>query len=131
MNRTRSLLAAALALAGLSMGGCLIFTPNKPLPTTSTDEARVEFEVVTNARLVWEDTTPITMGRQAFMDGADHLLVMTRITSVNQDADNPKSPRVDRYFERVWITVPMGMAQGQELIVEEMEEKFLTSTQKE
>ena len=124
MNRTRSLLAVTLALAGLSMGGCF-WRPATPRPTTSTDATRVEFELVTNARLVRVDTTPRPMGRRAFKRGADQLLVLTRVTSVNEDADNPKSPRVDRYFERLWITVPMSTPQGDELVVEELEEMFL------
>lgn len=124
MNRTRSLFTVTLALAGLSMGGC-IWTPTTPKATPSTDKTRIEFELVTNAKLARIDTTPRPQGRRGFVRGDDQLLVLTRITSVNKEAGNPGSPRVDRYFERVWITVPMSTPQGAELVVEELEEKFL------
>ncbi|MAE66311.1 MAG: hypothetical protein CMJ18_18735 [Phycisphaeraceae bacterium] len=79
--------------------------------------------MVPRAVLAHEDTSPRPQGRFGFKRGADHLLVVTRITSVAQK--NGRTQRSDRYHERVWITVPFGAALGTELSVKELEERFL------
>ena len=114
-------------------GGCDfqgLHTPRDDGPSTA--EFRYEAEYIPNASLVREDTTPHwQLGRYAFKRGADRLLVISRITSVSDKKG--KKPvkrdgvisRHDRMIERVWILLPMGTQVGQEMKLEQLEQKFL------
>ncbi len=97
----------------------------------STARSRVEAEFIPNAQRVREDTTPRwQLGRYAFKKGADKLLVVSRITSF-EDQPNPaqkrrgvKPRRFDKILERVWITIPLGTQLQEELKIEKLEERF-------
>lgn len=122
--RTARCRGVLLLLAIPLLAGC--FHPTvvgKSAPRS--DRVRVESELVADARLVREKTQPNPQGRYAFAEGAHHLLVITRITSLLVDRDAADEHREDRVWERVWITLPAGMPLGAELSLKELEEQFL------
>ena len=98
----------------------------------STAEFHYEFEMIPNAELVKEDTTPIwPLGRYAFRSGPDRLLVVTRITTLDekltdeQKKQGVKPERYERFFERAWITIPAGTELNEELDLQKLQEQFL------
>lgn len=98
----------------------------------SSARFRIEAELIPNAQRVREDTTPQwELGRYAFKRGADRLLVISRITSVLvPTTPGPRRPwtklkRADHSLERVWITIPYGTQIGEDLKLEELEDRFL------
>ena len=124
MNGSKWGLAFACLLTTGVLGGC-IFQPieSRDVPK-STTLSRVELEMVSDARLVREDTSPDPQGRFGFKRGENALLVITRITSSAKRPGRPNEGREDRYVERVWITVPIGVPLGAQLDLKELEQQF-------
>ncbi len=91
----------------------------------STAETRTEIELVPDATLARQDTSPDPKGRIGFVKGSDQLLVVTHITSVLEGQDTPNPTRTDRYIERLWITIPLDAPSGAALAIEELQEIFL------
>ena len=124
MNANRWAAALALLATTGMMSGCWgVWGWTETQPVHSA-RYRIEGELVPNAVLVREDTKPIEKGRLAFMPGTEQLLVLTRITSVALDPEYPDAAREDRYWERVWITIPMEAPLGAELDLAELEQYF-------
>jgi len=136
------LLMLSAALLATAAGGCNsaeedsgnviqgINVPAKVDPSTA--EFRFEYEMIPNAEMVREDTSPIwQLGRYAFRSGPDRLLVITRVTSVEeilseeQKKQGVEPKRYDRFLERTWITIPAGTELGEELDLLKLQEQFL------
>jgi len=100
-----------------------------PSPSDSSNSTeRVELELIPNAKLVREDTSPRwPLGRYAFDRGVDRLLVISRITALRPSelGSNQKQAKRDFTLERVWLTIPYGTEMGQELKLEDLEQEFL------
>jgi len=95
---------------------------------TGESTERVELELIPNAKLVKEDTSPRwPHGRYAFDRGVDKLLVVSRITALRPSelGTTKKQAKRDFKIERVWITIPYGTEMGQQLKLEDLEEEFL------
>ncbi|MCE9590757.1 MAG: hypothetical protein K8S99_09560 [Planctomycetes bacterium] len=131
-NPSRTTCGALLVLTAMFTTACEgVWQARSDGPTTS--QTRREYEWVPNAALARQDTSPILNGRYVFVPGADRLLVISQITSW---ADRPPKgkeeeykdrplPQKDRQMERVWITIPFDAQVGQELKLEDIEDKFL------
>ncbi len=90
---------------------------------------RLEYELVTEAQLLREDTSPEwQLGRFAFKRGVDNLLVISHLASYPRMDPKGKTvvERYDQTLERVWITLPLGTEVGQTLKIENLESQFLT-----
>ena len=123
VHRAGGLLLLLLLMVFLLMnGGCSPMYYGSVRPSTA--EFRIEAELVTRAELVRVDTSPFPHGRFAFRRGADHLLVITRITSFATDGSGNLHRRQDAIKERVWITIPFGAPMGHELSLEKLEQMF-------
>jgi len=109
-----------------SSGGGFAQGVNVPRGATDhTDQRRVEFEFIPNAKLVRENTKPEwEHGRAAFDRGIDRLLVITQTTSVAR-RDGRLSERYDVYVEQVWIQIPLDVQVREEVDLGELEEKFM------
>ena len=99
-------------------------------PNWSSAMGRTETEIVPNAQLYKEDTSPVfPAGRWGFRPGADRLLVITHITSVDtrdpDDSDKTLGQQHDKYIERIWLTIPLGTPIGQVIKAEDLNDKFL------
>lgn len=92
---------------------------------TDVDEAepttvayRIETELVPNARVLRQDTTPHwELGRSGYATGNSHLLVVSRITSWIPEKGGE---RVDRVVERAWLTIPSGTLPGDIVRVQDL-----------
>lgn len=122
VHRAGGLLLLLLMVFLLMNGGCSPMYYGSVRPSTA--ESRIEAELVTRAELVRVDTSPFPHGRFAFRRGADHLLVITRITSFATDGSGNLHRRQDAIKERVWITIPFGAPMGHELSLGELEQVF-------
>lgn len=153
MSNMHRVLSLGLAwVAGMLLWGCgLNQGVNIPGDDgTSTSMFRVESELIPNVKLVREDTMPDwRLGRYAFASGADRLLVVTNITSFGQLVEESRTvtsvhghsarPTVQQTYEtpgeitsrrdaakeRVWITLPVGTAVGEELDLEYLQSEYL------
>lgn len=138
IKRHAGVLPVLIALACATLQGCQpednviqgIWIPRADGPSTA--EFRIETEIIPNAQRVTEDTMPQwQLGRYAFKEGVDQLLVVSRITSYlekltpEQEEDGVKPRRLDRILERVWITIPLGTQLGEELVLEDLQRKHL------
>jgi hypothetical protein len=125
--------AAGVALAGCGWGAMQGVNPGRKVDKT-TAQFRYEAELIPNSSLAREDTSPDWAGgRYAFTNGADRLLVVSRITSfeeVDPKTDKPLGRRLDRDIERAWITIPFDFPAGMPLSVEAQEAKFLVGYDK-
>lgn len=97
----------------------------------STALFRIETEYLPNAVVVREETTPKwPLGRYAFKRGADSVLVISRITSFGEKLGKKQAEegiipnRYDKVLERVWITLSLDTAIGEELDLELLERRF-------
>lgn len=117
---------AVLMLCLTAVGGCTTAGIARiRFVDPSTANYRTEVELIENAQLVREDTSPSWMlGRYAFKQGVDRLLVVSRITSF-EDLSGDRPRRYDKVLERVWIALPLGTQVGQLLKLEELEYQFL------
>lgn len=96
-------------------------------PTTA--EFRIEAELIPDARLVREDTTPIWHhGRFGFLEGREMVLVVNRITSMEAFAVTDGGPREtvrgerqDRILERMWIAIPGNAEVGEVIRLQDIE----------
>ena len=90
---------ATLALAGCGWGLTEGLNPGRKVDPT-TAQFRLESELIPNSSLAREDTSPDWQGgRYAFTNGADRLLVISRITSyeeVDPKTEKPLGRRIDR-----------------------------------
>ena len=120
--------AGVLPLMGL-IAGCSnpLWIPRDD--GSSSVQTRVEVEFIPNATLVRENTSPRWhLGRFAFDEGPDRLLVVSRITSIGKSGQartTGDDNRTDRILERVWITLSLGIPVGRSLSLEELESRFL------
>ena len=125
MNGSGYLVSVLMLMAAAISGGC--YGPSRPADDgPSTAQVRIDSEIVPNAVLARVDTSPNQKWRYGFKrPGADQLLVFTRITSTETDSNRNRVARYDKYFERVWITIPIGTPLGAELSLEDLEQYFL------
>ncbi len=128
-----AVIALGVGLVTLA-GGCSTVGWNLPRddgPSTAT--YRYEAELIPNAEFMRDNTSPDwQLGRYTFKRGADRLLVISRITTLDQQLPegekrkrNTPTERIDAVIERVWITLPLGTPIGQVLMLEELEDEFL------
>jgi len=130
---TRGLAAFCLMslLATLTLTGCTGVWTGSTMPdpdNSSVSTERIEIELIPNAKLVREDTSPRwPLGRYAFDKGVDHLLVISRITALRPTelGSNKKQELRDHTIERVWLTIPYGTDMGQQIKLEDLEQEFL------
>jgi hypothetical protein len=122
----------ALGLALLGASGCDIGFGEGISRGRGTEESTArsvtETELIPNTIAYVEDASPDwPLGRIGFRAGADQLLVVTHITSLDKrDEDGePMNQRYDKYIERVWITIPLGTPLHQTLKVEDLDVKHL------
>lgn len=121
----------AVLMTGLALlSGCTTVWMNVPRDGgASSAEFRYEAEVIPNAVFVRDNTSPDwELGRYTFKRGADRLLVISRITTLQagSDAGEDSAQRVDAVIERVWITLPLGTQAGELMMIEKLEDDFLT-----
>ncbi|MCC5830241.1 MAG: hypothetical protein JJU36_12415 [Phycisphaeraceae bacterium] len=116
--------SSARDTSGLASG---INLPRPAEPTTA--QFRIEAEIVPDARLVREDTTPVWHhGRFGYLPGRELVLVVSRITSTEVYARTDGGPREtirterqDRFLERLWIAIPGDLNVGDVLRIQEIE----------
>ena len=118
----RTLLASAVGdtcrgsviLVGAMLCGCA---------AAGSLSSHVESELVIDATLVREDTSPDPRGRFGFARGHDWILVITRITSAGrQSSDRLGHSPDDRYVERLWLTIPRDAPLGSQLDLAQLSE---------
>ncbi len=85
----------------------------------SRAEYRIHAELVSDAHLVRQDTTPQwQLGRYGHLPGDDDVLVVTRITSFPRDGE-----LVDVIFERAWIAIPATTEAGDVIRIRDLEQQ--------
>jgi len=133
MNQSKRWGLGVLLLFVVSVGGCIDFQGiHRPRDDgQSTTAFRFETEFIPNAVLVRESTLPTwQLGRHAFKRGADRLLVISRVTSFGDPLTKGQIRRgvvpklYDQILERVWISLELGVQVGEELNLDELQQKF-------
>jgi hypothetical protein len=117
-------MAAILAVCPLMLAGCGalggVFYPEGKKNTRDFAQHRFEYELIPNAELAKESTTPDwPLGRHVFKRGPDRLMVLTRITSFPVNMKKPSLGFRDARVERVWINIPLDVPVGQQFTLEE------------
>lgn len=123
LKSARAVLSAVIAVCTLALGGCGV-TEGVFIPQGDTKnyvQHRLEYELIPNAELATESTTPDwPLGRHVFTRGPDRLMVLTRITMFPVNKKKPSLGYRDGRVERIWINIPLDVPVGQQFTLEEI-----------